>query len=332
MSASETPLPQSRRRERLGIALRAAVGLGLLVLLVRKVGWASLAPVLTSPRWGFLAVSALFSVLLIGVSCAKWQILLRARRVRVGFARLFGLYLVGMLFNNFLPSNVGGDLVRSIGLGRYTRQMSDSLATVFVERFTGFVALVACAWIGFLFEPDLFAEAPLVGGLVLATGTLAGAVWALADDRLLGWLELVIPFRVVRSLFARARPVLGSIRGFRELRLIAVTMALSLVFYALAVLNVFFSAQVFGGAPDLGGLAAVVPIVLVASLLPISIGGIGLAEWAYVVCLAQIGVPDEEALAVALVLRAKIVVLGILGGFVFLALRHEPPPASSEAA
>jgi glycosyltransferase 2 family protein len=109
-------------------------------------------------------------------------------------------------------------------------------------------------------------------------------------------------------------------------------MALSLVFYALAVLNVFFSAQVFGGAPDLGGLAAVVPIVLVASLLPISIGGIGLAEWAYVVCLAQIGVPEEEALAVALVLRAKIVVLGLLGGIVFLALRHEPPPVSSEAA
>jgi uncharacterized membrane protein YbhN (UPF0104 family) len=112
-----SPFPRTRRRERLGIALRAAVGLGLLALLVRKVGWASLAPVLASPHGGFLAVSALFSVLLIGVSCLKWQILLRERRVRVGFARLFGLYLVGMLFNNFLPSNVGGDLVRSIGLG-----------------------------------------------------------------------------------------------------------------------------------------------------------------------------------------------------------------------
>lgn len=309
-------------RSWLGVAARAALGLTLLGALLWNVGLGNLASVMATPSWGFLAISFVYSALLILVSCAKWQVLLRRRAVVVPFARLVALYLVGIFFNNFLPGNVGGDVVRSVGLGRYTRQMSDSLAAVFLERFTGFVALVGCAWLGFLLYAELRQHTVLVVALVFATAALAGMTWAIVDVRPFEWALRLVPIRSARALLEKVRKPLAAVRSIRDRDTWVVVMALSLAFYALAVGNVWASAQVFGRAPDLAGLAGVVPIALVVALLPISVGGVGLAEWAYVVCLGQIGIPADEALAVALVMRFKNIVLSLLGGALFVLQRE----------
>ena len=155
--------------------LRGLLGVGLLTLLVRWVGWEQLRPLLVAPRWEMVALSLGFSALLIGISCAKWQLLLAHLDTAVGLGRLISLYLIGILFNQILPSNVGGDVVRGYGLGRLTSAVPRAFATVFLERFTGFVALVACAWVGALIEPSWLGEPLLLGALVVTTATLGGS-------------------------------------------------------------------------------------------------------------------------------------------------------------
>ena len=70
-------------------------------------------------RWFLLAGLALF-VAAIVVNAAKWQVLLRAQGVRIPFGALLEFQFVGFFFNNFLPANVGGDVMRGYGLARYT--------------------------------------------------------------------------------------------------------------------------------------------------------------------------------------------------------------------
>ncbi|MEA2625081.1 MAG: glycosyltransferase 2 family protein [Candidatus Binatota bacterium] len=302
-----------------GFIARALVGIGLLALLLHRVGISSLAGLAASPRWVYVWISLVFSVLLVAISCAKWRALLVHGGVRVGFGRLFALYCIGIFFNHFLPSTFGGDVARSVGLGRYTRQMPHAFVTVFLERLTGFVALVGCAWAGLALDPSLVREMPLVAALVLATLGLVGVFVLIALGGLPSAVTRILPSRVAPRIVS----FFDALRGFRDLPLIARAMGYSFGFYALAVLNVYYSAQVFGQAPDLAGLAIVVPIVLVVSFVPISVGGLGLAEWAYVVCLGQIGVPAAEAVAVGLVLRAKIMLFGVIGGVLLVSHRWE---------
>lgn len=317
----------------LAVAGRGIFGLALLALLLRRVGWRDLAATLSSPEPVFVIVSLAFSVLLIGVSCLKWRWFLEGSGVEVGFARLFALYLVGMFFNNFLPSNFGGDVVRSVGLGRYTRRMREAFATVFLERLTGFVALVGCAWAGVLLDPSLVERGPVLAALLFASGLLAVVCFWAPRGFPTGPIAKLLPKRFGARVTGALEGFSAALRGV-DRALVAKAMALSFAFYGLAVLNVYYSAQVFGRPPDLAGLAVAVPLVLIVSMVPISLGGVGLAEWAYVVGLGQIGLPENEALAVALFLRLKILLLSAIGGILFVALRSEPaaPPNAQEIA
>lgn len=303
-------------------ALRMLVGVGLLVWLVRWVGWDALRPVLGSPRWEFVALSLGFSFLLIGISCAKWRLLLVHLGSPVALARLMSLYVIGILFNQVLPSNVGGDLVRGYGLGRITRGMPRAFATVFLERFTGFVALVLCGWAGVLLEPAWLAEPLLLGALAVTTAGLAGGLAVLVDRRPRDLFRRLAP----RKLSDAADSFAESLILLHDRRLLSRAMVLSFGFYLLAVGNVWVTAGIFDVFPPLTGLAIAVPMALLVSMIPVSPGAIGLQEGAFVVCLGRIGISPEIALATALVLRVKVFLLGILGAVLFATARWEGTP------
>src|SRR5438128_935635 len=95
-----------------GMVMRPAVSVALRVALFLRIGAGSVWTTLRggSPAW--LLAGAALVVLAMLVSAWKWQILLASHGLRVGFGHLFGTYLVGLFFNNFLPSNIGGDVIR----------------------------------------------------------------------------------------------------------------------------------------------------------------------------------------------------------------------------
>ena len=90
----------------------------LAALLVWNDNGRKLLDVFAGFRPEFAVALLLISFALIWISCAKWGLFLRDRGVRLSQARLFGLYLIGFFFNNFLPSSIGGDGVRAYLVGR----------------------------------------------------------------------------------------------------------------------------------------------------------------------------------------------------------------------
>lgn len=108
------------------------VTLILLALVLRRVGVSELLDTLRQADLRFLALSVLVSPMLIGVSVAKWQVFLRAEGHDVPFFYLFKLYIVGYFFNHFLPSNVGGDVIRMYELGSHIEDNAQGAASVFM--------------------------------------------------------------------------------------------------------------------------------------------------------------------------------------------------------
>jgi uncharacterized protein (TIRG00374 family) len=96
-----------------------------------------------------------------------------------------------------------------------------------------------------------------------------------------------------------------------------VSMLYSFVFYIISVWVVYTGCLTFGTTPDLRALFLVVPIMHILFMIPISLGGIGLQEWAYTAVLGMIGVPGAIGLSVALLYRARTILFGLIGGALY---------------
>jgi uncharacterized membrane protein YbhN (UPF0104 family) len=85
----------------------------------------------------------------------------------------------------------------------------------------------------------------------------------------------------------------------------------------LAVVNVYLGCLAFGEHVSLVSLTLAVPIILTISLAPISLGSVGLQEWGYFVVFEHLGIPGSLGLSVALLMRAKALIMGGIGGFFY---------------
>ena len=99
------------------------------------------------------------------------------------------------------------------------------------------------------------------------------------------------------------------------------------------IVNVGVACLGFGQPASLLTLSIAVPVVLTISMIPISIGGLGLLEWAYFTVFSQLGLPGALGFSIALLARARAMAIGSLGGAFYARTavdRDRPAPASQE--
>ena len=307
----------SRARARLGTVVRVLVSIALLVFVFRRTSWSDITSLVSQTSPWFLVLSIFVGMFINWLSAWKWGLLLRTSDIEVPVPRLFFLYVVGGFFNNVFPTNVGGDLVRVAAVARATPKRAAALSSVFMERFTGVTILVALSLICLLLNPDL-RDIRIISATAVATGAYLVLLILILTPRYLNFIER-------RRIPKSARKVLGKVHGFQTAvrqyrnhpRVLIQTLALSVLWYVGAALNVYVSALAFGRTVSFPLLLISVPLVLTITMMPISVGGIGLNEWAYSFVFAQIGAGAPTGLLVAFLLRAKSIVVGGVGGALY---------------
>ncbi len=276
-----------------------------------------------------LFAAFLLGVLINMVSAFKWYLLTRSQSLGAGYWRIFAYYLVGQFYNMFLPTSVGGDLIRSYELGRFTGRQADSLASVFVERYTGVITLLFVAMVAVLSQLARFNQQFILftlGAFVLGLGVIA---WLVFDQRLYHVVRdfTQTRFAASKGLFLKLDRLLASIDAYKNKPVtIAVAFLNSLLFYFVAVLNVLICAWVFSPEVLFVDILIATPIIMLIMNLPISLGNIGLMEVGYVSVLALLGYGAELALAIMVLMRLKSVFDAALGGLlhpIFVTKKHE---------
>lgn len=300
----------------------------LLLLVVRQVGPKELTAAIRDADPGQVLLAFLIGHLLSIPQALKGQILLRAQGHRVPLLELSKLYFIGTFFNNFLPTNVGGDVVRGYEIGRRIGDTATGMAAVFVERLSGFVVLVAFAGAAFLTRLDLFQSPVLALAMVAASVGLLGLGWIALDSRILDWMKRRISHRAALKIFAKFRKFQVALHRYRgHHRSLVLVFLLSILFYAGAVGYVAVAISAFQSAPDLWGTMFIVPIAMLVAMMPFTFNGVGLLEWSYVLLFPSIGVPASVALSAMLLIRVITLVSSLLGGLFYLQLkasRREP--------
>lgn len=283
-------------------------------------GWQDLFKTFSGANLSLIILSLLFVPLMDFVSSFKWYCLARSCNMSVSVWRLYAFYIVGCFFNLVLPSSIGGDFIRVHELGRYTGRYAESAAVVFVERFSGLVILVVLAMMAVIVNLQMFNMPWLTGALAAGLVAAASVCWIIIDQRPFNFLNNRLGGRIkLVSVF------LSKLGKFRNAVLIyqnkpgAIWLAVfnSLLFYFLAILNVWVSALAFDSSVSFTSMLVAVPVIMFIMNIPFSIGGIGIMEFGYSFTLGLFGVNPTVAVSIALLMRIKTLIAAGMGSLIY---------------
>lgn len=296
--------------------------------LLSNLGWRKLYELISHIRVEYLLASIGIGFLINLSSSIKWYMLLHSQKVVVGLWRLYAYYIIGKFFSLVLPTSMGGDVVRMYQLGRYTGQKHTAVASVFVERFTGLVTLVIIAIIAVVLNLKLFNEVWLTVGLAAGVAVLGVVIWFILDERPLLFFSQILGNKVtiLERIFTKIEKIRKAILEYKnDKKALLWALINSLIFQFLAVVNVWVSALVFGSEISFVSMLVAVPVILFIMNLPVSIGGIGLMEFAYTFTLALFGASASLALSTALLIRAKNLLDAFIGGILYTSVSSGSP-------
>lgn len=297
ISKIDFSIPASPKPRRwLTTVLKAIVSLGLLTYLFSKIDARSVGHALQSLHIGYviLAWVSFFGLQFVGI--LRWQIMTRVQGYEHSFGRLAAFYFVGLFFNLFLPTSIGGDLGKCYYLAGSRGDILRAMTTVLADRISGMIALLCIASIA------LSAGGPVMVPVWMTVFTLGGTALLI--------LGLLIPFAFPGLLRRYELPY----RYWENPRF----MAASLVASFFIQLSVVIISMIIGQAVDVAVpwefYFVFIPLVTVAGMVPISLNGLGVREGAYVYFLSQAGVVAPQALAFAVLWLILITSLNVLGG------------------
>ncbi len=295
------------------LVLRILASLVMLAVLIPRVHLGSLLPRWTLSNISWLVAALVTTGAAFVLAAIRWQAVLRAMGMHARLRTLLHHYLAGLFVGNFLPSTIGGDVLRVRRLAADTGDGPDTFASVVLERLTGWLVLPLLSLGALALNAGL---RHLGGASALAA---AVAVITLAGLSLL--LYLVAHPSVGGRLAGGAgwRRFAGSVHhGLIGLRRhpggIVAVLGTGIAYQATVVFAAFLAARVLD--IDHVGLTAVFaffPAVAILQVLPISLGGLGVREWALVFFLHPLHVPASRAVGLGFLVYGMTLAVSLLG-------------------
>ena len=325
-------------RDKVITTLKVVVSLALIAYLVSRVGIDDVVEVLRSASANYLylliALALYFGAITVG--SLKWQILLRAQGIRVPLASLLSFSFVGLFFGNFLPTNVGGDLVRGYDLARHILLPAETAISVLVDRMLGLIAFVFVAVVMALLVVYSAGQAALwevAVAAAVALLALCGVFAVMLSDRLRGQVRLLFGTSLLSGLaplYDRLSRALSAYR--RSLGALTLSFCISILVLSIGSVVNYLISLALGGGISLLHIFLFTPLITFVLLIPISIGGIGLNQSAYVFFFNLVGVPEQKSLAMSLIMQAIIIISSLPGGVLWWRKRSARPPRSTSEA
>ncbi|TAL27969.1 MAG: flippase-like domain-containing protein [Nitrospirae bacterium] len=291
------------------LILKLAVSSGLLYLVLSKAGAEKVLAIITTINPAAFIFSILLYLVSLYVSTMRWRLLLP---VEFRKKKLLSFYMIGSFFSTFLPGVIGGDAVKGYYLYKETNNGSLSLASVFMDRYIGFVSLMIMGLIAY------------IAGFNYLKGSIIE--WLLPAII----LAFVIGNLVIFGLrFGKRMKRLAEFYAYfdkyrNHKTMIAKTLFLSFIVQIINIISIYIITLGLGQHISLVYFFIFFPIITTISTLPISISGLGLRESSFVLLfgLPQIGIKPEMATAMSFAWFLSTAFGGLCGLFEYLRLKR----------
>jgi uncharacterized membrane protein YbhN (UPF0104 family) len=273
------------------------------------------------PRWDLRTVGWILGAVvatLVGITLAslRWQRVLSTLDLPHRMSKLLPTYLASLFISNFLPTTIGGDVLRVTRISSENGETPRTFASVVLERLTGWVVLPLITLAALAINPTLLHlpdgddAARLAVIVSVVTLALLGAVlWVVGHPRLGGRLASNAGWKRFTGAVH-----LGVARFRRHPARAAEVLVAGLGYQLAIVAAAFLAGHALGLGVGWTAFMAFMPVVAIVQVLPFpTIGGLGLREGALVVFLAPLGVSHSHAIALGLMVYAINLSVSLLG-------------------
>jgi uncharacterized protein (TIRG00374 family) len=313
--------------------LKLAIGLALLVYLYNRLQDPSRLwrQIVEADKWLLLAGALCYSAA-VALGGYKWGLLLESAGIRVTLGRLLAYQWVAEFFNNFLPAQVGGDVMRGSALASDTHRAADVAASVLIDRFIGLTVFMVAAAVGSVAmllwgRPDgmVFTPEQRVSVQLIALGSSGASLLLLAmlvavlSRRLKVLVErLLNRFSFLHVALPIWTKLAGAFNVYRyQYRALLLVSLCSVLIVLLTSFNIWLIAQAI--EPDSISMLEVLTInpiiVFVGLALPLSPGGLGVRQSAFAATFLLMGAGSELGFAVGLLQQFIGYLVSLPGGY-----------------
>jgi glycosyltransferase 2 family protein len=292
------------------LTTRVAILIAFLAYAFQRVDVRELQIGLMKSQWRLLLAGLLLVALGIPIAAWRWQLILAGLGAQLRLATTTRLTVIGLFLSQFLPGMVGSDVARIWFTTQAGCGVKDAFNSVALDRLMMLLVLLvavvfAIPGLALHLEMDRlqWMTVLLLAGAVLSTGLL------MMGDRVPQTLQRWRVFRAIGYLAADARTI------FLSWPLNAILVGISLLSYLNMSLAMYLFAVALGQNTELWSFVLLVPPVLLAHTLPISIGGWGTREVAAVWLWGSIGIGAGNALLISVLFGLASVVVSLPGIF-----------------
>lgn len=295
----------------------------LIVWIVKKVDYREFVKVVSKANILFILISVFWLVLDRFFMSYRWNILLTAKKINIPFSQIVKIYFLGSFAGNFLPSSMAPDAVRTYYASRYHSGIADILSSVLVDRILGVFSLTVIAIISLLLiflgggDINIKSFLAMISILIIiAAMVFFEKIMKRVDiNRVINYLSLSKDNIFVKNI----ENVYRSCNEYKNNH--SVLIKALLVSFFIQILSIFviylLSLSVHVNV-SITPLFLFVPLINILIMLPVSIGGIGLQEGAFIYFFSRAGVTAQEALTVALLFRGITILVSLPGGVLYV--------------
>ncbi len=294
----------------------SVAALGLIIFFMRDKLSEAMQIIHKGVDWSYFGLSVLLYFVALVIMAFRIQAIFKVQQIHLSAQDSFYLNFLGLFFNLFFPSAVGGDVAKAYYAYKHSGKKIESTTAVILDRLMGFVALIIMAMFGVLvFSKQIgnnrIDEMVYGAGLIMTVSILFFGSKRFA--KIFKFLEHLIPSEKWR---ARVADLYRIIYGYKKhVGVMFYTVGLSMIAQSFFVMVHYTTARSLGADMSPWLFFILVPILAIVSMAP-SIGGLGVRE-AGVVYLFQHYMPSEKALALSILLDIIIYSYSIMAGIVF---------------
>ncbi len=292
----------------------------LLFLVFQSVDLSKISQAFRTFRLEFLIL--IFGLYWIGqlVCSERWRIFASSLQMKGSYLSFVQIYFVGMFFNIGLPSLVGGDVIKAYIVSRKgSRPLQIGLASVLQDRASGLITLLAYGSLSILLHPLSWRGFPLWVIYLLLWIAVGILLWLIAKGKHIYGRFIVSENPTILQRIIRP---IGELHQALEFSRLSQSAIMQITLYSILhsglMLLSFWLVTVAAGHPiGIVPFVALVPLVTVATMLPVTTSGLGVRELFFVEALSLAGVPRHQGLVISLAISALLVVCN-LAGLLFL--------------
>ncbi len=325
-----------RLRKVLITAVKFAIAAALLAFVLKDHDWQKFGEKILGANKPLLTVALCCYFASMLVIALRWWLLLRTQDISIGLWEVIRLTFLGQFYNAVVPGTVGGDLFKAYFAAKHTPHKGAAMITVFVDRLMGLtvLALLASVMLVILLisGESTFQELQKPS---IAAAVALGAVIMLLMFLLSSRLRRLFRLQKIYERLPIAHHIRSAGEAARRFRQrwgdLLIAIGVTMVAHGLWILGVLLIGQSFPLQIPWYHYFVYIPLIYIIGAVPITPGGIGFVEGAYVIFFASTLVSNQDVLDLALVARGFDIIRGLPGAIVVLTGPKLPKSATMEA-